>query len=356
MRHRHASIGDLVEYRARLKVFQSFTHSLAWAVGHDGRIHPSFLAHGTGSGRFSGKDPNFQNIPKRHKILSTMVRKAWFVRKDWARLFLDYSQVELRVLAHGTQCRSLQAAYQSDAYEAYLRKELTYDQYRWARRSEPVVDVHGLTAKQVFHVMETDPTWDYQRRVSKKVNFGVPYGGGAPLLMGDPDIRMSEDDAKDFLRRYHYARPEINATKQRLFDTMRSRNGTPWFMNWAGLKVHGPRLRSSDEEQQAEEERSMFACYIQGGAGMFTRISLVRWYIRYMEGSFPAVATSTVHDEIAFDCEERFVPYVASEAQRFMEDFPVLGKTPVIADIEITRSHWGDVQKYDIYAGLNVST
>ena len=93
----------------------------------------------------------------------------------------------------------------------------------------------------------------------------------------------------------------------------------------------------------------MFACLIQGEAGMFTRVSLVRWYLRFIDGSFPAVATSTVHDEIAFDCEERFVPYVASEAQRFMEDFPVLGNTPVIVDIEVTYSHWGDVQAYDFY-------
>jgi len=353
LRDKHPAMEELSEYRARLTVLQGFTYSLAWAVGDDNHVHPSFLPHGTGGGRLSGRDPNFQNMPSRHKELSPRVRRAWRVPEGRSRLYSDYSQIELRMLAWITGARMLVNAYRSPSYEAYMRGEISYDDYRWYRRSEPTVDVHANVAKEVFRIDETHTDWKRKRGAAKIVNFGVPYGGGKHLLMGNPEVGMGEEEAEDFLEAYHRNAPEINGGKNRLFASMLSKPGTPYFVNWAGLKVHGPRLRSKNDDDRREEERSMFALLVQGSAGMLTRISLAKWYQAYKAGTFPGVATSTVHDEIQFDCDNADLPFCASEAQRIMEDSftGLFGSIPVVADLEVVRSGgtWADKEKYSYF-------
>lgn len=352
LRSRHPAMEDLAEYRARQKVLQSFTYSLAWEAGDDNYVHPSFLPFGTASGRLSGREPNFQNLPSRHKELSKLVRRAWVIPEGRVRLYVDYSQIELRMLAWITGARVLTNAYRSVSYDALLRGDITYDEYRWYRRNEPAVDVHGNVAKEIFRIDENHPDWKRKRGAAKIVNFGVPYGGGVHLLTSNPEVGMDETEAGDFLRAYHAGAPEIERGKKGLFRKMLSMGGTPYFVNWAGLKVHGPGLRSKDDDQRAEEERSMFACLVQGSAGLLTRISLVQWYRRFKEGTLPAVASSTVHDEIQFDCDEKDLPYVASECQRIMEDTfrGQFGDIPIIADLEVSRTTWADKQEYDFWA------
>jgi DNA polymerase I-like protein with 3'-5' exonuclease and polymerase domains len=349
LRKHHPGIEALAEFNVWSKVRSTYTDSMVWRVDHDGLIHCNFNQPGTVTGRLSSNDPNLQNIPSRHKEASKRIRKAWEIHNG-VRLYCDYSQIELRVLAWATGCRNLVDSYRSRAYEAFLRGQITYDEYRWHRRTEPSTDVHANVAKGVFHIDETHPDWKRKRSAAKIVNFGVPYGGGWPLLAGNPEIGMDRSEAEAFVEQYHSGNPEIKSTKTRVFRSMRSKSGTPRFSNWCGRIVHAPEMRNPDEEVQAEGERSAFASLIQGSAGELTRISLVRMYLAMREGRFPARLVSTVHDEIALDCAKSDLPYVASEAQRMMEDFHgIFGSLPVVADLEVATTTWADKEDYDFW-------
>jgi DNA polymerase I len=348
---------ELAEFNARSKVRSTYTLSLVSHMCRDGKIHASFKQQGTRTGRLAGAGPNLQNIPMRHKQMARAVRLGFIVDPRTVRLYADYSQVELRALAWITGNPALVSAYRSPAWERMMAAchgkptREWYDWYVQARQHEPNPDVHGIQATATFGVTESDPDWKIWRRAAKIINFGVPYGMGPQGLMGNPELMLDEGTAKSYFSRYHSANPEINAAKQRLFNKMVSRRGTPQFTNWAGRTVHGPGLRSSDDTIRSGEERSVFAALVQGSAGEYTRISLVRWYLAYKAGRFPGVATSTVHDEIQFDTPKSDLAYCAREARFLMEDFHGLcGNIPIVCDLETSDTTWADKKDYHIAA------
>lgn len=332
----------LAEYNAWLKARQTYTKSLAWWVDADGRIHASFNQNGTRSGRLSGRDPNLQNIPTRHKEIGAAIRRAFYVPEGVSRIYIDYSQIELRFLAWITGCGNLVNAYLSPAYDAYCYGNLDYNQYVAARHLEEAVDVHSNQAKNTFGAKETDSDWKNKRRAAKIINFGVPYGMGAPGLTGNPELMLDPATAEDYFARYHAANPEIGVTKQALFNRMRSHDGAPRFINWAGRAVHMPELRSPVKDIRSDGERSAFACLIQGSAGELTRFSIVRTYLAHRSGDFPARGTSTVHDEVQFDCATPDVVEVGQKGRYMMEDFRHFGRIPVVADLEVTETTWAE--------------
>ena len=348
----HKGIDDLMEWRARFKVRSTYTDSLIAKVDDDNRLHASFVQSGTATGRLSSRNPNLQNIPSRHPVLSKMVRRAFVTDPNQARIYCDYSQIELRVLAWATQCPTLLKAYDSEAYMMLLDGRIDRDRYMELRRNEASTDVHGLVAQTVFGVHPTSDDFKAKRSASKIINFGVPYGGGPNLLMGNPALRLPEEEAKKYFRQYHAQNPEISHAQKRLFDHMR-RNDELSFTNWAGRKRHGPRLEWQRQEGSscpvAEEERSMFASLVQGSAGELTRFSLVRlWYLQ-VTGRMPAITTSTVHDEVQVDCDVADAEDVARAVRAEMEDFTgMFGPTPVIADLEITTTNWADKQEMEL--------
>lgn len=358
----HPGIERLAEWRAHQKVRTTYTTSLLDKVGPDGRLHADFVQWGTATGRLSSRNPNLQNIPSRHKKLAKMVRRAFTVDPGFARVLIDYSQIELRQLAWATGAPSLLSAYDSPAYMALLRGDIDYDTYRWHRRFEPSVDVHGNVAREVFGAVEVPegaPGWDdwyVKRSASKVINFGVPYGAGPNLLMADPKLRLSEADAVRFFEEYHRSTPEVRQTQQSLFATMYQQRDEwgPYFVNWAGRMRHGPRLlwnrRKGPDCPVAEEERGMFASLIQGGAAELTKISLVRLWCAQQAGTMPAFTSGTVHDEIALDCPASEARYVAAEGQRIMEDFTGLfGSTPIVAEVELTTTDWSAKHHFDFW-------
>lgn len=340
------ALADLIELRVRIKVRSTYTDSLAWLVCEDGRLHPSFLQVGTRTGRFSSRSPNFQNVPVRHKQMARLVRQAFPVDDGGVRLLADYSQVELRMLEFITGAPSLTKAYASPAYCAFLRGELGYDGYVVAREREPAADVHGAVAGDVFGVFPGDPDYDRKRRASKAINFGIPYGGGEEMLTGNSELRLSREEARNYLAAYHRANPAIKLTQAALFDKMLTTKTTS-FTNWAGRSRHGGRLRSSDSDIRAEEQRAMFASLVQGSAAELTRFSVVRLYMLQKQGLLPATSTSTVHDEIQLDCAIADLPEVARTVRQQMEWFPFFGDTPIVVDLETTVTTWADKQRYE---------
>jgi len=339
---RHAGIEPLMEWRARYKILTTYTDSLIDKADDAGRVHPSFNQMGAASGRLSSSKPNFQNVPSRHPILSKLVRRAFTLEPGKARVYCDYSQIELRMLAWITGNKTLLSAYQSDAYDRLCWEHTDYQTYRHERQSEDAADVHGLVAVNVFGADPSAPDWKRKRSASKIINFGVPYGGGPNLLISNPELRLSERQAKAYHRAYHQRNPEISKTKKALIRKMRAHPDLA-FQNWTSRVRHGKRLGWTDEEIVAEEERSMFACLVQGSAAELTRFSLVRLWMLQQQGEIPAVTTSTVHDEIQVDCEVGDLREVALAVQREMEGFTGLfGPVPVIADLETTTTNWAD--------------
>lgn len=351
----HPGIAVLAEWRQRYKVRSTYTDSLIEKVGHDRRLHTDFVQWGTATGRLSSRAPNLQNIPSRHKELAKLVRKAWIIEQGKCRVHCDYSQIELRILGWATGCPNFVTPYESPAYMAYLRGQLDYNTYLRHRLHEPKNDVHANTAKNVFGVDPGHPEYDGRRSASKIINFGVPYGGGPGLLMGDPNLRLSARDAQAFFEEYHRKNPEITHTKNQLFAFMRqNRDGGfgPSFVNWAGRVRHGPRLlwnrRRGADCPVAEEERSMFASLIQGSAGELTRFALVKLWWAQQTGALPGRTTTTIHDDIGVDCDKQHRRFVAYEVRRHMEDFKGLfGTIPVVAEMEVTDTTWAGKAHYE---------
>jgi len=341
----HEGIDPLMEWRARYKVLSTYTDSLIMKADSAGYVHPSFNQHGAASGRLSSSKPNFQNIPNRHPVLSKMVRRAFVVEPGRARVYCDYSQIELRMLAWITQNETLLGAYQSESYARLCDQLIDYEDYRLARENEESSDVHGIVAQEIFGADPASSDWKRQRGAAKVINFGVPYGGGPTLLMTNPDLMMEEKQAKSYHRAYHQRNPEIDRTKKALLRKMRK--GSLSFMNWTSRECHGKRLLWDNESAVAEEERSMFACLVQGSAAELTRFSLVKLWLLEQHGLLPAVTTSTVHDEIQVDCAQSDLREVALIVQREMEAFTGLfGPVPVIADLETTMTNWADKKEW----------
>ena len=342
-------LADLIEFRVRLKVRRTYTIGIANLIGDDGRLHPNFRQTGARTGRLSCTDPNFQNFPARHKEMARMIRQAFYVEQGMARLYSDYSQVELRFLGWATGCVNLIEAYESAAYYAYLRGALDWKGYQRARAKETAADVHSSMCKKVFGVVKGDPGHKPKRNATKAINFGVPYGGGTQMLTSNPLLRLGMSEAESLLAEYHMKNPEIKSTKATLFKQMLSKHGTPHFTNWAGRTRHGPRLRHRNRDANAEEERAMFASLVQGSAGELTRFSIVRLWRMAESGEIPAVSSSTVHDEIQLDCHASDVADIAPKVRFAMEDFHHFGGTPIVTDLEVTYTNWADKKDYEIH-------
>ena len=336
----------MAEYNARHKVRTTYTTSLADLVCKDGRIHCNFKQFGTKTGRLSGAEPNLQNIPTRHKEMKKLIRKAFYVQEGYGRIYADYSQIELRVLAWATGSAILTRSYYSPSWIEYRNGTITYDEYRERREHEPSVDVHADQAKNTFGSKPTDADWDVKRRAAKIINFGVPYGMGPHGLNTNPELLLPIEDAKRYFDAYGAANPEIAATKRALFNKMRSERGVPKFIGWAGRTVHSNAILSSDDDRRSEAERSVFASLIQGSAGELTRFSMVRTWLARLAGELPAVGTSTVHDEIQYDVPLADLPEAAKKVQQIMEDFHgCFGGIPVVCEIEVTDKTWADKMK-----------
>lgn len=340
---------QVIEYGYWDKARTTYTDSLAEHVCADGRLHPGFLQFGAATGRLASESPNLQNIPTRHKETAKRIRKAFGVRPGQRRVYLDYSQVELRMLGWITGAPAFVNAYRLDCYDRFRRGELSYEQYTAIRRTVTMADIHSAVTKAVFGIDESHLDWKRKRRAAKVINFGIPYGGGLDMLTGNPELRIEHDEAKAYLSAYRVANPEIEIAKRALFEGMLRRKSTS-FINWAGRTRHGPGLRSGDENAAAATQRAMFASWVQGSAAELTRFSLVRLMLLRKVGQLPAYSTSTVHDEIQLDCDEADVPVVVTTARKAMEDYPYFGGIPIIAEVESTTTNWAEKAKWETTA------
>jgi DNA polymerase-1 len=303
----------ILSHRELHKLKSTYIDALPQLVTGDGRVHTSFNQAVAATGRLSSSDPNLQNIPIRTE-LGREIRKAFIAEKGNVLLAADYSQVELRILAHISQDADLIDTFQRGA------------------------DIHRATASKMFNVPEDELTID-QRRAAKTINFGVLYGMSAFRLSNELDIPTGQ--AKDFIDAYFARYPKIQEYLDRtLEEARRSGKVTTLF----GRVRYIPEIHNKSFTVRGNAERMATNAPIQGTAADILKLAMIALDKR-LDGDIEGAATMllTVHDEIVIEVPETRASEVAGIVKETMENiFPLA--VPLKVDAHYGRS-WYDAKE-----------
>jgi DNA polymerase-1 len=299
----------ILSHRELHKLKSTYIDALPQLVAADGRVHTSFNQAVAATGRLSSSDPNLQNIPIRTE-LGREIRKAFIAEEGNVLLAADYSQVELRILAHISQDPDLIATFQRGA------------------------DIHRATASKMFNVPEDQLTHD-QRRAAKTINFGVLYGMSAFRLSNELNIPTSQ--AKDFIDAYFGRYPKIQEYLDRtLEEARRSGKVTTLF----GRVRYIPEIHNKSFTVRGNAERMATNAPIQGTAADILKLAMIALDER-LENA--AQMLLTVHDEIVIEVPETRAADVAGIVKETMENiFPLA--VPLKVDAHYGRS-WFDAKE-----------
>ena len=260
-------VADILEYRQLAKLKSTYADGLVNYIREDGRIHTSFNQTITATGRLSSTEPNLQNIPMRIE-LGRLIRKAFLPKEGFVFVDSDYSQIELRVLAHMSGDEKL------------------IDAYRQAQ------DIHRITASQVFHI-PFDEVTDLQRRNAKAVNFGIVYGISSFGL--SQDLSISKKEAAEYIERYFETYPKIKSFLDGLVAQAKEKG---YVTTMFGRRRPVPELSSSNFMQRSFGERIAMNSPIQGTAADIIKIAMIRVHDRLLGEHLKSRLILTVHDEL----------------------------------------------------------
>lgn len=263
----HPIVSHILEYRQLTKLKSTYADGLAVYIGGDQRIHTTFQQTITATGRLSSVEPNLQNIPIRME-LGRMIRKVFVPAKGYTLLDADYSQIELRVLAHMSGDENLIQAYRE------------------------AQDIHRLTASQVFHI-PFDEVTDLQRRNAKAVNFGIVYGISSFGL--SQDLSITRKEAQEYIQKYFETYPKI---KEFLDGCVKDAKEKGYVTTMFGRRRQVPELKSSNFMQRSFGERVAMNAPIQGTAADIIKIAMVRVERRLKEEGLRSRLLLQVHDEL----------------------------------------------------------
>ena len=266
-------VSDILEYRTLSKLKSTYADGLQNFVEEDGKIHTSFNQTITATGRLSSTEPNLQNIPIRIE-LGRLIRKVFHPSQGNIFVDSDYSQIELRILAHMSEDEKL--------IEAYNLGQ----------------DIHSTTASQVFHVPFEEVT-PLLRRNAKAVNFGIVYGISAFGLSQDLDI--SRKEAQEYIDRYFETYPKI---KEFIDNTVADAKETGKTTTIYGRIRPIPELSSSNFMQRQFGERVAMNAPIQGTAADIIKIAMIRVHDRLIKEGYESRLILQVHDELLIETKE----------------------------------------------------
>ena len=263
-------VRDILEYRGLVKLKSTYADGLAVYIGEDRRIHTSFNQTITATGRISSTEPNLQNIPTRTE-LGKQLRKVFVPREGFVFLDADYSQIELRVLAHMSGDEQLIEAYHMDE------------------------DIHRITASKVFHTPFEEVT-DLQRRNAKAVNFGIVYGISSFGL--SQDLSISRKEAAEYIEQYFATYPGIKTFLDQLVEDAK-KNGYVTTMFHRRRPV--PELSSSNFMQRSFGERVAMNSPIQGTAADIIKIAMIKVWEALRQSGLKSRLILQVHDELLIE-------------------------------------------------------
>ncbi len=266
-------VSDILEYRQLTKLKSTYADGLANFIDENGKIHTSFNQTITATGRLSSTEPNLQNIPIRIE-LGRLIRKVFHPMKGNVFVDSDYSQIELRILAHMSGDEKMIEAYNSGK------------------------DIHSTTASQVFHVPVEEVTPEL-RRNAKAVNFGIVYGISAFGL--SQDLNIGRKEAQEYIDRYFATYPKI---KEFIDKTVADAKKTGRTSTIYGRIRPVPELSSSNFMQRQFGERVAMNAPIQGTAADIIKIAMIRVHDRLIREGFASRLILQVHDELLIETKE----------------------------------------------------
>ena len=306
LKKKHPIIPAIMDYRMLTKLKSTYADGLLKQLEDDGRVRTTFQNLVTATGRLSSTDPNLQNIPVRTD-LGAEIRKMFVPKPGCVFVDADYSQIELRVLAHIADDQAMQNAFISG------------------------LDVHTATAAQVFGVAPESVT-PLQRRHAKAVNFGIVYGISEFSLA--EDIGVSRYEARDYIDSYLAGYPGVKKYMKQVVQEARERGYTQTLY---GRRRYIPELKSSNFNIRQGAERMALNTPIQGTAADLIKMAMIKVEKALRENYPQAQLLLQVHDELIVECPEETASEVAALVSREMENIAKLN-VPLNADAKIGKS------------------
>ena len=306
LKNKHPIIPAIMDYRMLTKLKSTYADGLLKEIRADGRIHTTFQNLVTATGRLSSTEPNLQNIPVRTD-LGAEIRKMFIPKPGCVLVDADYSQIELRVLAHIAEDENMCAAFRSG------------------------MDIHTVTASQVFAVAPNEVT-PLQRRHAKAVNFGIVYGISEFSL--SEDIGVSRYEAKEYIESYLANYRGVKTYMKKVVEDARERGYT---QTMYGRRRYIPELKASNFNVRSGAERMTLNTPIQGTAADLIKLAMIRVDAALRENFPEAKLLLQVHDELIVECPEAIAAEVAKLISAEMENVAVLN-VPLTAEAKIGKS------------------
>lgn len=288
-------VADILEYRGLAKLKSTYADGLAAYIDKTGRIHSTFNQTITATGRISSTEPNLQNIPMRME-LGRRIRKVFVPQEGYLFMDADYSQIELRVLAHMSDDKQLIEAYQMDE------------------------DIHRITASKVFHTPFEEVT-DLQRRNAKAVNFGIVYGISSFGL--SQDLSISKKEAAEYIEQYFETYPDV---KKFLDKTVENAKQNGYVTTLYGRRRPIPELSSGNFMQRSFGERVAMNSPIQGTAADIMKLAMIHVWERLHKENLKSRLILQVHDELLIETlaeEEELVRQILTEEMQHAAELSV---------------------------------
>ena len=307
----HEIVRLILDWREKSKIKSTYLDTLGPLRRGDGRVHTTYNQTITATGRLSSSDPNLQNIPTRSELGRT-VKTAFSAGEGSVFLAVDYSQIELRLLAHLSGDEHLVRAFNEGE------------------------DFHAETAARVFGVPVSEVTPDLRSR-AKAVNFGIVYGQQAYGLSQSLHISMAE--ARDMIDRYYEAYPGVRAF---LDNVVARAKQTGYAETMYGRRRHIPELKAKNPQLRGFGERTAMNHPMQGSAADIIKIAMARVSRRLEEEGFAAHMILQVHDELDFECPIDEVERLTTMVRDVMEHVVDL-RVPLIAEAS-TGITWADAK------------
>ncbi|BBF42572.1 DNA polymerase I [Lachnospiraceae bacterium KM106-2] len=302
----HPVISMILEYRQLTKLKSTYADGLANYIHEDdSRIHGKFNQTITATGRISSTEPNLQNIPIRME-LGRQIRKVFIPKDGYVFLDADYSQIELRVLAHMSGDERLIAAYHEDE------------------------DIHRITASQVFHTPLNEVT-SLQRSNAKAVNFGIIYGISSFSL--GQDLGITKKDADHYIKRYFETYPKVKGFLENLVSDAKEKGYVTTLYH---RRRPIPELASSNFMQRAFGERIAMNSPIQGTAADIIKIAMIRVNKRLKEANMKSQLLLQIHDELLVETHESEIEQVK---QIMLEEMQGVSSLAVPLEIEVMQGN-----------------
>ena len=314
LRGQHPAVDWILEYRELSKLRSTYLDALPAEVNPaTGRVHTSFNQTGSVTGRLASSEPNLQNIPIRTEV-GRKVREGFVALPGWVLLGIDYSQIELRIVAHMAGDQAM--------LDAFLRGQ----------------DIHATTAAAIYGIALEKVTPD-QRRRAKAVNFGLIYGMSPFGLTRYADLTLAE--AEDFVTTYFQQFPGVKT----YLDGMRRLAAEQGYVETLlGRRRYFPALKTlSDRNQRNREEREAINAPIQGTAADIMKIAMIRMPSALVQAGLAARMILQVHDELVLECPRSELPQTARLAREVMESAYHLS-VPLLTEARFGHN-WGRMEK-----------